>query len=307
MFGRIAAAASLAALLLAGPALADAPPLFPDTSPEPQKGTLWLDVGADTTDVLDARVELDVPASERALLRLGVGGTYIPTRSANVEAGYLLAGALVDTSPRTRVGGSYEYWGQEDIITTHTVAGTFTWAGRRGSFSVVPQVRRIVLFRQLVRTGAASEESTGRGLDLLGTLYGPGGWEWTLGAAGWDYTGSADTLEVRTVDTRTLDTRVVDVQVAVVQVDTRVLLAPAAGFLERRVSGEAAYAFGDARVGVGGSVTRYVADDRPTYGASGSVYLPAGRRRAIELRAGRLFGGDLGPVTYGRVAIGYGW
>lgn len=307
MFRRVATAAFLAVFPLAGPAFADAPPLFPETPSEARKGTLWLDVGADSTDVLDARVEIDVRATDRVLLRLGTGGTYIPTPSANVEAGYALVGAVVDTAPDMSAGGSYEFWGQEDALTTHTVAGTLTWRGRTGSLSIVPQARRIILYRQLVRTGAPSEESTGRGLDLLGTLYGPGGWEWTLGAGAWKYSGSASTLEVRTLDTRTLDTRLVDVQVAVVQVDTRALLAPAAGFLERRLSGEAAYDFGGAQVGLGGSVTRYVGDDRATYGTVLRLYLPAGRRQAVELRAGRLFGGDVGPVTYGRVAIGYGF
>lgn len=303
------AAAVLWAALAAGAWAAEATGLF--ASPQPP-GTLWVDVGADTTDVLDARIELDVPAGERTLVRLGTGGTYIPTPSANVEAGYVLLGALVDTAPGTSVGGSYEFWGQQDIVTTHTVAGSFTWRGGAASVSAMPQVRRIVLYRQIVRTGNASEEATGRGLDLLGTLYGPGGWEWTVGASAWNYAGSTDTLRVRILDTRALNVRAANVRAAnvraaVVRVDSQALLTPEAGFLERRLSGEAAYDFGTVRVGGEGSVTRYVGDDRPTYGAALRVHLPVGRRRALEVRGGRLFGGDLGPVTYGRVAVGYGW
>jgi hypothetical protein len=297
-------AAVLWAVLAAGAWAAEDTGLFAATRPP---GTLWVDVGADTTNVLDARIELDVPAGERTLLRLGTGGTYIPTPSANVDAGYILFGAQVDAAPGVSAGASYEFWGQQDIVTTHTVAGSFTWRGDAVSLSVLPQARRIVLYRQLVRTGVASAETTGRGLDLLGTLYGPGGWEWTAGATAWNYEGSADTLRVRALDTRALDVRVVDVRVAIARVTTQVLPGPAAGFVERRLSGEAAYRFGAARVGAEGSVTRYVADDRPTYGAALRVYLPAGRRRALELRGGRLFGGDLGPVTYGRVAVGYSW
>jgi len=294
----------LAVALGAVPAAAADSGLFP--APKPP-GTLWVDVGADTTDVLDARIELDVPAGANTLLRLGTGGTYIPTSSANVDAGYVLFGALVDTAPGMSAGGSYEFWGQQDIVTTHTVAGSFTWRGGAAGFSVMPQARRIVLYRQLVRTGSASEETTGRGLDLLGTLYGPGGWEWTVGASAWNYSGSTDTLRVRTLDTRTLGGRAANARAAVVRVDSQALLAPAAGFVERRLSGEAAYDFGEVRVGGEGSVTRYVADDRRTYGAALRVYLPVGRRQAMEVRGGRLFGGDLGPVTYGRVAIGYSW
>jgi len=303
--GRRTGSAALALALVATPMPAIAEGLF--SAPPPPQGTLWFDVGADTTDALDARIELDVRASERALIRLGTGGSYIPTPSANVEAGYVLVGALVDTSPGTTVGGSYEFWGQEDTLTTHTVAGSLTLRGRAGSLSIMPQARRIVLYRQLVRTGARTEESTGRGLDLLGTLYGPGGWEWTFGAAAWNYTGSSSTLQIRTLDTRTLDTRTVDVQVAVVRVDSQVLLAPAAGFLERRVSAEAAYDFGAARLGAEGSATRYVTDANLTYGTALRLYLPIDAHQAMEIRAGRLFGGDFGPVTYGRLAIGYSW
>jgi hypothetical protein len=302
-----AAVAICAALLGAGLVAVPGAGAASDLFPKEPVGTVWLDAGADTTDVLDARIEIDVRATRRVTLRLGTGGTYIPTRSANVEAGYALVGAVVDTAPGLSAGGSYEYWGQEDALTTHTVAGSLTWRGRVGSFSVIPQARRIILYRQLVRTGAPSEESTGRGLDLVGTLYGPGGWEWTLGAAAWRYTGAETTLEVRTIDTRTLDTRLVDALVVLAQVDTRALLAPAAGFIERRLSGETAYDFGPMLVGLGGSVTRYVADERATYGTVLRLYLPVGRRHAVEVRAGRLFGGDIGPVTYGRVAMGYGF
>jgi hypothetical protein len=301
--GAVAVRAAALAAVLAAPGFAAASDLF---APSP-KGTLWVDAGADTTNALDGRAEIGVQANARTLLRLGTGGTYIPTPSTNVEAGYVLVGAVVDTTPRTSAGASYEYWGQQDTLTTHTVAGSFTVRGRAGSLSVMPQGRRITLYRQLVRTGARTEESTGRGLDLLGTLNGPGAWVWTVGATAWDYSGSVSTLRTRTLDTRTLDTRVVDVQVAVVRVDSQTLLAPAAGFLERRLSAEAAYDFGGPRVGAEGSVTRYVSDRDPTYGAALRLYLPAGRRHAVELRAGRLFGGDLGPATYGRIALGYGW
>lgn len=264
----------------------------------PRNGTLWVDVGADSEDALDARIELDVRTAGGTLVRLGTGGSYVPARGGDVEAGYVLAGAIAAVGRPLSAGASYEYWGQEHDLATHTVAATFTWNRQKTRVTLQPQARRIVHLRPVGGGGTVRDESVGRGLDAVGTLYAPGRWEWTLSGAVWGYNGASNTLAVGTLDTRTLDTRVTS---------DRVLLGAEAGFLERRLGAEAAYRLGRVRVGLEGDVIRYVDDLEPTYGAIASVYLPLLRSRAVELRVGRLVGGDVGPVTYGRLAVGYGW